>query len=135
VVGQRPAWHQRRLVRRVPVRSVPPGPQRCGESSGPSESSAAAASRATAKLLDGVYADQPFRQVLRDLGITPNQVWGLAKTDEEWSEQLDAALTAAGRDDLKHGSTPAYVRGCVCSECRAHQRFGLGGSRANPSDR
>jgi hypothetical protein len=26
---------------------------------------------------------QPFRQVLQDLGLTPNQVWGLTKTDAE----------------------------------------------------
>jgi hypothetical protein len=125
VVGQRPAWHQRRLVRRVPVRSVPPGPQRCGESSGPSEAQQRLPAELRQKLLDGVYADQPFRQVLRDLGITPNQVWGLTKTDEEWSEQLDAALTAARRDDLKHGSTPAYV----CSECREYQRLRMARNR------
>jgi len=59
--------------------------------------------------------------VLRDLGLTSKQVWGLTRTDEEWSAQLDAALTAR-RDDLQHGTTPAYVRGCVCSECREYQR-------------
>jgi hypothetical protein len=64
----------------------------------------------------------PFRQALGDLGLTANQVWGLTKTDEEWSEQLEAALTATRRDDLQHGNTPAYVRGCVCSECREYQR-------------
>jgi hypothetical protein len=33
------------------------------------------------------------------------------------------ALTATRRDDLQHGITPAYVRGCVCSECREYQRI------------
>ncbi|HEY6688898.1 MAG TPA: hypothetical protein VI094_22130 [Propionibacteriaceae bacterium] len=42
------------------------------------------------QLLNAIYAGQPFRQVLRDLGLTANQVWGLTKTDEEWSEQLEA---------------------------------------------
>jgi hypothetical protein len=28
--------------------------------------------------------------VLRDLGLTSNQVWGLTKTDQEWSETLPA---------------------------------------------
>ena len=37
------------------------------------------------QLLDAVYASQPFRQVLSDLGMTPSQMWGLARTDEEWS--------------------------------------------------
>jgi hypothetical protein len=67
--------------------------------------------------------------VLRDLGLTSNQVWGLTRTDEEWSEQLDAALTATRRDDLWHGTTPAYVRGCVYSECREYQRIRMGRNR------
>jgi hypothetical protein len=74
-------------------------------------------------LLDAICAGQPFRQVLRDLDLTSNRVFGLARTDEEWSEQLDAALTAGRRDDLQHGTNAAYVAGCVCSACREHQRI------------
>jgi hypothetical protein len=59
---------------------------------------------------------------MHDLGLIPNQVWGLTKTDHDWSEKLEAALTAARRDDLKHGTNAAYVRGCVCRECREYQR-------------
>jgi hypothetical protein len=29
---------------------------------------------------------------------------------------LEAALTASRRADLRHGTTAAYVHGCVCSE-------------------
>jgi hypothetical protein len=47
---------------------------------------------------------------------------GLTKTDQEWSAELDAALTATRRDDLAHGTNAAYVAGCVCGECREHQR-------------
>jgi hypothetical protein len=47
---------------------------------------------------------------------------GASKTDEKWSEQLEAALTATRRDDLQHGTNAAYVHGCVCRECREHQR-------------
>jgi hypothetical protein len=36
-------------------------------------------------------------------------------------DSAGAALTEARRDDLQHGSTPAYVRGCVCKECREYQ--------------
>jgi hypothetical protein len=46
---------------------------------------------------------------------------GLTKTDQDWSEKLEAALTATRRD-LKHGTNVAYVAGCVCADCRAHQR-------------
>jgi hypothetical protein len=73
------------------------------------------------RFLAAIHAGQPFRQVLRDLGLTSNQVWGLTRTDPEWSAALAAALTAARRGDLEHGTDAAYVRGCVCSECREHQ--------------
>jgi hypothetical protein len=46
------------------------------------------------QLLEAIYNGQGFRTVLRDLELTPNQVWGLTKTDQEWSAELDAALTA-----------------------------------------
>ena len=64
------------------------------------------------RLLDATYRGELFRATLRDLDLTSNRVFGLAKTDEKWSEQLEAALTASRRDDLKHGTTQAYVRGC-----------------------
>jgi hypothetical protein len=73
-------------------------------------------------LLEAIYDGQPFRAVLRDLDLTPNHVWGLTKTDDDWSAALEAALTAARRDDLVHGTNAAYVHGCVCRECRGHQR-------------
>lgn len=66
---------------------------------------------------------RPFRKVLRDLGLTSNQVWGLTQTDREWAEKLETALTAARRNDLKHGTNAAYVHGCVCQECREHQQI------------
>jgi hypothetical protein len=53
----------------------------------------------------------------------------LAKIDDEWSVALDAALTATRRDDLKHGTNAAYVAGCVCSECREHQRIRMARNR------
>jgi hypothetical protein len=63
------------------------------------------------QLLDAIYAGQPFRTVLSDLGLTSNQVWGLTKTDTEWSESLEEALTATRRGDLEHGSNAAYKHG------------------------
>ena len=74
------------------------------------------------RLLDAISAGQPFRTVLGDLGLTSNQVWGLTQTDKEWSTALETALTATRREDLKHGTNAAYVAGCVCKECREHQR-------------
>jgi hypothetical protein len=74
------------------------------------------------QLLNAIHDRRPFRQALRELDLTSNQVWGLAGTDREWSTALDAALTSSRRDDLKHGTNAAYVQGCVCKECREHQR-------------
>jgi hypothetical protein len=70
-----------------------------------------------------------WRTVLRDLGLTSNQVWGLTRSDQEWSEKLEAALMATRREDLKHGTTGAYVAGCVCSECRNYQRIRMAKNR------
>jgi hypothetical protein len=53
----------------------------------------------------------------------------LAKTDQDWSEKLDTALTAARRDDLQHGTNAEYVHGCVCSECREYQRIRMAKNR------
>jgi hypothetical protein len=76
--------------------------------------------------LDAIYSGQPFRTALRELGLTSNQVWGLTKTDQEWSEKLEAALTATRCDDLQHGTNAACMGGCICSECREHQRVRMG---------
>jgi hypothetical protein len=81
------------------------------------------------QLLDAIYASQPFRTV-RDLGLTPNQVWGLTRTDQEWSDKLEAALTAFRREDLRHGTNAAYIHGCVCKDCREYQLVRMGRSRA-----
>jgi hypothetical protein len=72
--------------------------------------------------------------VLRDLDVTPNQVWRLAKTDDEWSAALEAALTATRRDDLQHGTNAAYVQGCICAECREHQRIRMARSPLGSSE-
>jgi hypothetical protein len=59
--------------------------------------------------LDALYAGRPFRATVRHLGLTPNQVWGLTPTDEEWRAAVEAALVATRRDDLKHGTNAASV--------------------------
>jgi hypothetical protein len=75
-------------------------------------------------VVDGPLADELERRGVhvRELHLAPNQVRGLTRTDLEWSAALEAALTATRRDDLQHGSNAAYMAGCVCCECRGHQR-------------
>jgi hypothetical protein len=72
------------------------------------------------QLLDAIFAGQPFRTVLRDLGLTSNRVFGLTRIDQEWSEKLEAALIASRREDLEHGTNAAYLHGCVCKDCRTY---------------
>ena len=64
--------------------------------------------------------------MVRDLGLTSQQVWGLTKTNQGWSTALEAALTAARRDDLEHGTNAAYTNRCVCRDCREHQQRRMG---------
>jgi hypothetical protein len=40
------------------------------------------------QLLDAIYAGKPFRQSLRDLELTSNQVFGLARADESGRPRL-----------------------------------------------
>jgi hypothetical protein len=54
--------------------------------------------------LDAINGGKPFRAVLRELDLTPNQVWALTKTDAEWATALEAALMATRREDLEHGT-------------------------------
>ena len=81
------------------------------------------------RLLDVIYGGQLFRTALRELGLTSNQVWGLTKTDDEWSGALEAALMATRRGDLQHGTNAAYVAGYNCRECREHQRIRMAKNR------
>jgi hypothetical protein len=78
------------------------------------------------RLLDALYSRQPFRTALRELGLTSNQVWGLTKTDDEWSVALDDALMATRPNDRQHGTNAAYMAGCVCKERREHQQRRMG---------
>ena len=84
------------------------------------------------QFLDALYAGQSFRAAVGDLGLTPNQVWGLTRTDDSWRVALDNALTATRRGDLKHGTNAPYVAGCVCRSRRSRSWSGTA-EPASPS--
>jgi hypothetical protein len=110
---------------------MPASPERRRQGPLPAQGPSPARANVRQRLLDAIYSGQPFRTVLRDLDLTSNQVWRLTKTDQEWSDELEAALTATRRDDLTHGTNAAYVQGCVCSECRTHQRIRMARTAAS----
>ena len=86
------------------------------------------------RLLNGIHAGTPFTTMVNDLGLTSQQVWGLAKTDQEWSTALETAVTTARRDDLEDGTNAAYVHGCACRDCRDHQQRRMGRNRSRAAD-
>jgi hypothetical protein len=47
------------------------------------------------QLLDAIYAGQPFRTALRDLDLTPNQVWGSARS-LSWRCQTEISSSHTG---------------------------------------
>jgi hypothetical protein len=108
---------------------LPAGKQRHRASPGTSPIAEATTRRSAAAAPDALYAGQPFRTVLRRLGLTSNRVFGLARTDQEWSQELEATLTATRREDLDLGTNAAYIHGCVCSECRTYQLVRMGRNR------
>jgi hypothetical protein len=61
--------------------------------------------------------------------LTTNQARGLTRTEEDWSTALETAFRSTRRDDLEHGTNTAYVAGCVCKECREHQRIRIARNR------
>jgi hypothetical protein len=69
------------------------------------------------QLLDAIYSGQLFRSALRDLGLTSNQIWASPRLT------TNGPITETRRDDLRHGTNAAYVHGCLCGECRTHQRI------------
>ena len=129
VVSEAPHGTPGALARRMSLQPMQAGARRHSESRRPGESAETAARQGAATVAGRGLCGPAVRTVLLDLDLTPNQVWGLTQTDQEWSAALEAALTATGRDDLQHGTNAAYVAGCVCSECRGHQRLRMARNR------
>jgi hypothetical protein len=72
------------------LRPLPPRPKRRRQGTRQSQAQKRLPVEVRQQLLDAIYADQPFPEVRRELGLISNQVWGLAKTDHD----LEAAASA-----------------------------------------
>jgi hypothetical protein len=60
-----------------------------------------------------------FMQASVEIGVSPKQIWGRARSDPAWGAQLQAAIDRARPTDTVHGRQSTYRQGCRCSECRA----------------
>jgi hypothetical protein len=60
-----------------------------------------------------------FKQAAAQIGVSPKQIWGRARSDPAWGAELQATIDRARPTDIVHGRQSAYRRGCRCSECRA----------------
>jgi hypothetical protein len=77
-----------------------------------------------AHLLREIATGRPLPDVAAALGVTTHAIHGLARVDEDWRRDLDAALVAGCPADVPHGTPAGYRRhGCRCPDCReAHHR-------------
>ena len=80
------------------------------------------------QLLDQINAGQPFKAALRDLGLTPNRVWGLAQTDEEWSTALEAAVWPHAETPSSTGPTPRTSRAASAKSAGSTSASGWAGT-------
>jgi hypothetical protein len=83
-------------------------------------------------LLAAIYDGRPFGEIIRDLGLTSNQIWG-SLNRRGMVDRAGGSLMATRRDDLKHGTNAAYVARCVCRGCREHQRVRMAKTAASSS--
>lgn len=73
-----------------------------------------------AKILRALAHGRSVDEALLGTGLTPGNLYGIAKWDQEWAAQLDSALLAGRDPRLRHGTEVAYKVGrCRCPECRA----------------
>jgi hypothetical protein len=73
------------MAQRMPLRTMPQGHSDDQRTRRRARAQKRLPAEVRKQLLDAIYSGPPFRTVLRDLSLTPNQVWVLTKTDDEWS--------------------------------------------------
>lgn len=108
------------LSRCTPCRTTRQGPDRDHRR----QLAAAKFSEVTRKLLLARLADgEHLSEVLTDLELTPQQVYGWRAFDPAWADALDGALMSGRDPALQHGTVMTYRHGhCRCPECKEAKR-------------
>ena len=75
------------MERGVQLCSMPGSAKRAARACGRAKAKKRLPVEVREQLLGATYAGQPFWQVLGDLDLTANQVWGPTKTDPQWSAE------------------------------------------------
>ena len=73
-----------------------------------------------ARVLAALTEGELLPDVAAREGVSRRRIWGRARWDAEWSEQLEHALMTGRDPRIEHGGTTAYRDGrCFCLPCRA----------------
>jgi hypothetical protein len=79
------------------------------------------------QLLDAIYEAGRSARCSVKLDLAPNQVWGLTKTDKDWSAALEAALTATAGTTPNTAPTPLTRTGAFAASVGGTRAFGWAG--------
>lgn len=73
-------------------------------------------------ILAGLASGRSVVEMSRMTGVPHQLMFGVARYDQSWSQQLEEALLQGRPEWLDHGTLPAYRYGCRCLPCREFAR-------------
>lgn len=75
------------------------------------------------QILERIETGADPAEITLETGYTWQKIHGVARHDETWREDLDAALIAGRDPEISHGRYQSYRHhGCRCPECRQARR-------------
>lgn len=75
-----------------------------------------------AQILEGLRGGYRLTEVVPEVGVSHQAVWGAAEVWPWWRQEVEEALMVGRPRGINHGSTRGYKRGCRCRECREAKR-------------
>jgi len=70
------------------------------------------------KLLQLIREGYRVSEAAYELGTTYQDVYGIARIDDSFQQELDEALRDAAPPGVKHGTPWGYKQGCACPSCK-----------------